>query len=476
MAPLSDRRRALLACLGLTLYWLVSAAPAVNSGFALDDLMNLHVYWERGIAGTLLDNLRFWSTAYRPMGGLYYLPVYRAFGLDPWPYHVVTAALVLANTLLAFLFTRRISGSLAAGVTAGGIACAHAGMTDVYLVTSGIYDVAVVFWGLLLLLAYVSWRDDLTLLRTAALCGLLAAAFNSKEIAIVLPAAIAAYEVLVHGLRPDRRLALLGVLAALSGAYLAGKLTGPESLKHVEAYRMAFSLDRYSGNNAFYLKEILYYATPVNGAWSLAAFWGVIAALGAWSRRGMLQWACVFAAIVTLPISFIPRRGGASLYLPLVAWAILLALAAAETGRRWTLRSGRPWTVFAAAFVCGFFIFAARDNWSLRARMLREGQAPLRAVLARFPDLERPPAGSSVLFLRDPYPEDFTTFFMARLTWDDPTLSVHLASKFSEPPRPAAFDVLIDYAGGRFRRLPTPRAAPPPDPGAPPATPARRSP
>ena len=39
--------------------------------------MNLHYYWTRGLTRTLLDDLELWNNAYRPAGGIFYLPLYQ---------------------------------------------------------------------------------------------------------------------------------------------------------------------------------------------------------------------------------------------------------------------------------------------------------------------------------------------------------------------------------------------------------------
>ena len=53
--------------------------------------MNLHSYLSRSPVALILDNLRYWSTSYRPLGGLFYVALYRWFGFDPLPFRVAHA-------------------------------------------------------------------------------------------------------------------------------------------------------------------------------------------------------------------------------------------------------------------------------------------------------------------------------------------------------------------------------------------------
>ena len=82
---------------GLTLFawYLLLIRGGLRSGFSADDLMNLHYYWSRSWTALFKANLFFWSSYYRPAGGLYYRPIYALWGLTPLPFHA--AALVLLS-------------------------------------------------------------------------------------------------------------------------------------------------------------------------------------------------------------------------------------------------------------------------------------------------------------------------------------------------------------------------------------------
>src|SRR5207249_10265937 len=58
----------------LVAYFLYFALPALHGGFREDEMMNISIYWRVGALKSLLTNLTFWTTFYRPGGALYYLP------------------------------------------------------------------------------------------------------------------------------------------------------------------------------------------------------------------------------------------------------------------------------------------------------------------------------------------------------------------------------------------------------------------
>src|SRR5665811_962051 len=65
--------------------------------FAADDMMNMAVYWRLKPIRLLLDLFMPWRGPYRPMAGLFYLPLLKGFGLNPIPYHAVMLAILLGN-------------------------------------------------------------------------------------------------------------------------------------------------------------------------------------------------------------------------------------------------------------------------------------------------------------------------------------------------------------------------------------------
>src|SRR5580704_7442086 len=67
---------------------------ALKSHFGPDEMMNIYGYWNPPLATVLLANLAFWSKFVRPMAGIYYLPLFHFFKLNPVPYTWVRIAIL----------------------------------------------------------------------------------------------------------------------------------------------------------------------------------------------------------------------------------------------------------------------------------------------------------------------------------------------------------------------------------------------
>src|SRR6266403_2147843 len=104
----------ILIAIALAAYFVYFAKGALRAHFAPDDIVNLGRCWDRGIAGSVWDNITFWRNAYRPFGALFYLSIYRVFGLNPLPYRIVVLLLIAANVYLTFRVADLVARSKAA--------------------------------------------------------------------------------------------------------------------------------------------------------------------------------------------------------------------------------------------------------------------------------------------------------------------------------------------------------------------------
>src|SRR5215470_6033815 len=95
----------------IALWFLYFTHGGLRAALTEDDLMNLYKYAQKSGPAVILDNVFFWSPAYRPLGALFYLPLYKLFGLNPLPYRVVCFAILGVNLALLFRFCVRLSGS-----------------------------------------------------------------------------------------------------------------------------------------------------------------------------------------------------------------------------------------------------------------------------------------------------------------------------------------------------------------------------
>ena len=84
-------------------YFLHFALAARRGGFREDEMLNMWIYWRAGAFKSLMANITFWTTFYRPAGALYYLPLYHFFRLDPLPYRIVQISILAAAIPIASL-------------------------------------------------------------------------------------------------------------------------------------------------------------------------------------------------------------------------------------------------------------------------------------------------------------------------------------------------------------------------------------
>jgi len=431
-------------------YFLYFAIGALRSGFSPDDMMNLRYYYERGLPLTLWNNVEFWSHAYRPMAGLYYLPVYYAFGLNPLPFRIVYLLILGANVFLSYRIAECLTRSQAAAALTAVVVCAHAGMVAIYYTGGFIYDVAAYFFTALMLFLYMRVRSQglhLNAIQSAAVVCAYVAALNSKEIAVVGAGWILAYEFLLG--RP-RKLLLPLMMMALALIYTIGKLVGPGSLAQEPGYRTDLSFHRYFWNNRIYVNDILYtgFFNFTTGR-TLVIAW-IILTLACWRANKSEVWWCWFlVSTATLGVSFtVVPRNGPGLYIPLLAWALLISVLVTALFERPAWRWG------AAAALAFSFSYMTVHHWRERTHPMLEEQRGVSSIIAQLRDLGKQPAPyGSAIFLNNPLPE-FETYFIARLVWKDRTIRIELASMMHPSPTPAEldhFDWVLAFDGPRLQ-------------------------
>jgi len=474
-------RRTAALLVSISFGWLLLFAHnGIRAPFSGDDLMNLHGYLSQPASALLLDNLRFWSTSYRPLGGLFYVSLWDAFGFNPLPFRLACFALLALNLGLLWRFTLRLSGSREIAFLALLLAGYHAWFVDLYYSTGTVYDLLCYAFFLGAFNFYLGIRGrgaGLSWRQTGILTALYICALNAKEMAVTLPLLLAAYEAVYQAravrdgrlawlVREGRGVLICGLATAL---YVAGKLTGPGSLAEVPAYHISISPVRYLHTFFIYLNPLLYqdhvFRSPNTSQLLLAM---LAAALLLRSRPLLFAWCFVIFSL--LPVAFIAHYAGFFLYLPMAGWALyaavmlskarafLLALLirAAKPGETWAARM-RMASI--AALPPLLALFLAPHHWSESARTLRlfeSVQPPTRELstelLALRPSL---PKGARVLYLDDPLPKDgYTLLFLTRLLYHDMSIAVERAPQ-SPTPR-GGFDAIFIFRDGRLAEWPGP--------------------
>ena len=463
--------------------------------FAPDDMMNMVGCWRLNPARLVLDAILPWHGAYRPMAGLFYLPLHYCFGLNPLPYHAVMLAVLLGNLYLMYRFALRIGcGELQAGL-ATLIVAYHAGLSMLYYSTAFIYDVLCFAFYMAAFLCYARIRARGRVLRgseTALVMGLYLCALDSKEMALTLPIVLLSYE-WIYGdgwpaawtreeiagwLRGPGRVVLYGVVLSL--LYLDGKVFGPDALTQNAAYRPELSWHRVFDFEKTAMGD-LFLSWDTFNSFGVVAVWVLVAWL-AWRRpRPVLRFGWVFLMLTPLPLAVLEGRGAACLYIPLAGWAVFAAVVLTDVaGRAARFLAQEPvfrragYAGLFAAILCTSFYFWARKNDYLRRQFVQVTMADLGKQTAdAIQQLRalnpRVKSNTDVVFLHDPF-EGWDMSFIAELWFRDKTLRFHLQSKAPLSRQDMAPMTIFDFQNGRLVQVSAPPALPDSKPDATPKT------
>jgi hypothetical protein len=441
----AEKQVSRLAGLAIFAYFLYFAIGALPAHFAVDDPMNLGQYWRIGFMRSLGDDLRFWSTAYRPMGAMFYLPIYQWFGVNPIPYRIAILAILGANIWLSYQIADQLTKSKAAAALTAVLVCAHASMVAVYYNTSQLYDILAYFFLAIMLLHYIRFRSsvsELTIFQTVVVAAAFIAALDSKEIAVIGAGWVIAYELLFP--RPWK-LRTPAILSSVAIVYVLGKQFGPHALAKQEGYTLDLTLHRYFLNNRLYLND-LFYSTYFNSTRKVIVAWLILTAVCCIIRKRELWWSWFVVSTVTLPTSFtVTPRGGPGLYVPLFGWAILASIIAVTFFKRRDLQ----WA--AAVLAAVLFAWQTVPIWRGERQGFIDDHRLTWAVITQLRDLpSRPAPHSRVLFLSNPF-RDWDTYFIATLIWNDHTIDVQLADQMPGHPDPDQFDWVLAFDADKLR-------------------------
>ncbi|MGO9095963.1 MAG: hypothetical protein ACLQGV_12140 [Bryobacteraceae bacterium] len=456
-------------------YFFRFVAPGLRQGFASDDPMNIYYYWSNGPGGLARNLVLFFTDYVRPMGGLYYLPLYSVFKLNPLPYHVVAFCLLLFNTWLAFRFAVLLTESELAGGLCAFLVAYHAALYHMVYLPSFIYDILCFTFYFLAFNYYLSVRGRgarLKIWQVAVFLLLYIGALESKEMAVTLPAILLLYEALWHApgrwsWRSARSWVVTDALpplaaGALTLVYILGKALGPESLMKLDAYRPVFSLHQYFEATARFLNQ-LFYDTSAHGFFNARTVLLMAALLLAIAWRTCQKHLFLmffFVFIAPLPITFIPNRGGPCLYIPLAGWAVFAASALqllSQAIAKSRLLRRVPIAVTQAAFM----LCAVAAQWSLSlyhtngipALMKDRGQltaSVIRQIRSLQPTVQ---PGAAIYVMNDVF-DGYDTQFLFELTYGDRSVHV-LLDRYTHlsPAQIERMDYVFAFENGILKRL-----------------------
>jgi hypothetical protein len=275
---------------------------AYEGYFQDDEIDNLSWAPDVPVRGYLsaLVTPKFLENNFRPVGHFYFHAAGRAFGTDFRKYVVPIHAIHLLNALLLWLLLRRL-GADAFAASAGALFFAfHMAVFDVYWKPMYVFDLLCGTFSIACILLYVRGQ---WILAVAAMW----LAYKCKELAVMLPVALAAYEFWI-GKRRWKRLLPFVAVSLLFG--VQGVVWNPHK---TGAYAMDFTLSALLKTVRFYESKLL--LLPFAGL--------VLVSLAAWTG-GRRAWVGLVAMLgFFVPLAFLPGRlFSAYTYVPLVGAAI----------------------------------------------------------------------------------------------------------------------------------------------------------
>lgn len=461
---------ALAAGVALFAWFVFVVRGGLTSWFDADDLMNIHIYWARPWSDLLKANLAFWSSYYRPAGGLFYRSIYALWGFHPLPFRIAVLALLSVDFALLAAVVWQLTGSRWGALIALLLIGINPSFAAAYFDTGTVYDILAYafYWGGFAL--YVRFRRAghlLSWVRLTLVFCLFVAALDAKEIAVSLPAAVGLYELVWHPpanwklaelwrwVRQEGRFAAIGALADV--AYVAGKRYGPNSMWQYEAYRPHYSVGAYFQSLSEYLRQLIYKPVTISSL-HIAVLLAAMLVLAVIARRRCLLWGVGFIAVSVLPLAFIPRRGGFAYLVPSVGWAVY-----ASGILDWLLQlltGGRVWLrgALQALMLLTLAVILApwQRNWiGMHGRAAHDGQAQLRHSIEQIHALiPAPRRGAQILLLSDiEGRDDWNIYFLIRLFYRDPQLQVYRMTVWKNAHvnvDPRSYDYVLDWVDNRF--------------------------
>jgi len=475
----SYRRWKPACALLLAAYFFVVSWDSLKAPFAPDEMRNIWWYWHPSPWRLLVSQFMLWHDWSRPMGGLFYVPIFLAFGLNPVPYHAVLLLLLLAGAYLMYRFARVLGCAELPAAMVALIACYHGGLSNLYYDTAFVFDALCGLFYLAAFVYYARIRSSGSLLspgQTAAFLGMYLCALNSKEMAVTMPFVLLAYEWLYHAPPPWPWKALAKWLrgpgsvvcwaAAMDLVFIYGKRFGPNGIMEISAYRTVISRGQIVDFQERYLGDIFYHLPRFE--WLATLLIWLVVTYFVWRRKRPVLRFCWFYVLLTpLSIEFLEGRDQACLYVCLAGWAVLAAtlftdwlasatrvLAAEPLFRR--LGPRRVRAVLAAA---GMMLWGL-GSWRFKQTEIRAAIPSLGGqtteVLAEFRATNpRVRPGATVIFLDDPWPgKMFHMSFIAELWFRDRKTQVLLNQMSHFPPEEIdKADALFTWRDGKLIRV-----------------------
>ena len=306
-----ERRLPIVLFILFSAFFWVANKGAYKGYFEDDDLDNLSFTREILLPDYLYTTFspRVFDNNFRPVGHLFFRVMGQAAGLNFTPYILFLTVFHLANLMLLWLLLRRMGMTLWASAAACLFWGFHMAAFDVFWKPMYVFDLLCGLFCLLSLLAYVNGRWILSLLAMWI-------AYRSKEVAVMLPAVLAAYEFLLGQWRWKRLIPFFAV------SLMLGLQALTINRSRDNAYTLHFDPRSIWTCVQFYASKIF-----------LVRFAGFAIFLAALSRDRRVWFGLLGFCFLLFPMVLLPGRlFSAYLYVPLIVLSIAIAALADKRG------------------------------------------------------------------------------------------------------------------------------------------------
>ena len=240
----------------------------------------------------------------------------------------------------------------------------------------------------------------------------------------------------------------------LTLAPLFARILGQTGLTSSPLYHPNLSPGYFLATCARYW-SLIFYAPGSFSVAGLLAMWLGMALAAALLRSRAMWFGLLFWMITVIPVAVIPPRGAYVLYLPMAGLALYGGVLAERLREAVTARWSGRWRV---ASQVGLFALAAaglgaahareRGTYAETVRVQGETRDLVGQLRRMHPTLTR---NAHVLFVEEPFNDEWLLGFLFRLLYDDAGLRVDSESSH---PHVRRYEYVFRYAGGKLEELP----------------------
>lgn len=324
----------------IVLFTLPVTVPALNCFFTFDDLMNLDYYLVRPLQ-SVCSNFILFTSLHRPLGSVFYLPLYALFGMDPIPFYFVGILLFSFNVALLYTTVRLITGQRLTALVSASLVGLHPEVHNVLYNFGAVFELTLFSLVIATLFAYSRYRNRESKRSLFYLLSLICfiGALNAKETAVVTPLLLLLYEGMRSSLFRKDWVAVkiigrdLSPFFLISLPYTAVKLFGSEAYwRDNPQYSYHFDatlLDNHAAYMTLLVNSEVVFSAVTAGVVVLA-FLGIAFLL----KNRYAVFGVFFGLLSLAPVLPLPRVWGLFLYLPLAGYALAVAALITDIGSK----------------------------------------------------------------------------------------------------------------------------------------------